>query len=143
MREIKLTQGKVALVDNEDFEWLNQWRWYFDNGYAARRSKKILMHRVIMQAKKGQLVDHIDHNTLDNRKQNLRIATRSQNNMNAYIRKDSKSKFKGVSLHTNGKWQATIRNQYLGLFVTKEEAALAYNQALIDAKVDYPILNKI
>ena len=82
MRKIKLTQGKYAIVDDEDYEYLNQWRWFtFKNGYVwyvARETtidhkrKCIYMHRLIMNAVNGECVDHINRNGLDNRKYNLR-----------------------------------------------------------------------
>jgi len=89
MRKIKLTQGKYALVDDEDFEYLNQWNWYAGenrSGFFAARGEfngknmnKILMHRVIMNCEKGKVVDHIDHNTLNNQKSNLRNCTTAEN----------------------------------------------------------------
>ena len=93
MKEIKLTQGQFALVDDEDFEYLNQWKWYASkhkNDCRASRevsighckSINVSMSRVIMNAKDGQLIDHINRNPLDNRKSNLRFCTRSQNNTN-------------------------------------------------------------
>ena len=87
MKEIKLTQDKVALVDDEDYKWLNEFKWYCAAGYAARNSPKIngkqsiniFMHREINNTPKGMDTDHISHNRLDNRKVNLRTCTCSEN----------------------------------------------------------------
>ena len=105
MKKIELTQGKFALVDDEDFEWLNQWKWYANHlGYTwyvvrsvryDNEVKAILMHRSILNAKIGEEIDHINHNGLDNRKKNLRICTRSQNNMNRNKLRGT-YKYKGV-----------------------------------------------
>jgi len=94
MKEIELTQGQVAIVDDEDFEYLSQWKWrasWHENNksfYAARadrstgKYKTIYMHRLIMQTESGLECDHIFHNTLDNRKSVLRNVTRSENQRN-------------------------------------------------------------
>jgi hypothetical protein len=90
MKKIKLTQGQFAKVDDEDYDWLNQWKWCAQynpktKSYYAVRSVKEgvkIMSRVIMGEPKGKLVDHEDHDTLNNKKNNLRVATRSQNGMN-------------------------------------------------------------
>lgn len=109
-REIPLTKGQVALVDAEDFEWLNQWKWSvrFDKStgcfYAQRYAysggvkQNIIMARLILGLEKGDLrqADHVDTgNTLDNRRFNLRIATQSQNNANRRIGRNNTSGFKG------------------------------------------------
>jgi len=94
MKEIKLNRGFVALVDDEDFEWLNQWRWFENNGYARRtvnytdsqdnkKTKSVFMHREIIQLADSKLyTDHVNHNGLDNRKLNLRACTPMQNAKN-------------------------------------------------------------
>ncbi len=100
MKEIQLTKGKVTLVDDEDYEYLMKNSWCYQNpGYAARRKNKSieLMHRVIMKAKKGEQVDHIDMNRLNNQKENLRIVNNSQNGMNKLVQNNSTSGYKGVS----------------------------------------------
>ena len=109
MKEIQLTQGKVALVDDEDYEYLNQWKWYANEWkggklYAVRNVRKNKqyigyesMHRLLSSNKDKKLVtDHINGNTLDNRKSNLRICTISENTKNRQIQKNNKSGFKGV-----------------------------------------------
>lgn len=97
MKLIRLTKNKFAKVDNEDFESLNQYKWHYNDGYAERKEngKHIKMHRELLNAQTS-LVDHINGDTLDNQRKNLRLATRSQNAMN--MRKHTgKSVYKGVS----------------------------------------------
>jgi hypothetical protein len=133
-KEIQLTQGKIALVDDEDFEYLSQWKWHFSNGYAARTvnifHNKIWMHREVMKTPPEMDTDHIDSNGLNNQKYNLRICTPSQNSRNRKKRKDI---YKGVGITANGKWQASLMKD--GVYVlrktfdTPEAAARAYDEA--------------
>ena len=144
-RTIPLTQGQVAIVDAEDYERLNQFEWYaawypkakafyaLRGDYSSGRRITISMHREIMHATKGQLVDHKDGATLDNRKGiSLRIATRSQNGANRKIHANNASGFKGVCKQGN-RWGAMIRKdrklRHLGYFSTPEAAHEAYKQA--------------
>lgn len=136
MRVIALTNHMNAFVDDEDFEYLNQWKWQAakahntfyatrsDNSFTPKRTVK--MHRVIMNLEHGDahLVDHINHNGLDNKKSNLRICTDSQNNSNRTSIKNSSSKFLGVTLKikrrrtTDNKfWYAQIRKDGKTLFL--------------------------
>jgi hypothetical protein len=142
MKFIPLTQGKEAIVDDEDFEWLSQYNWYFNDGYACREirvAKKRLgytrMHRDIMGNPVRRMVDHANRNGLDNRRCNLRLATKGQNNANAAKRDSVHSQFKGVS-KCNGRkkpWIARAslsgKPRTIGFFATEEEAAIAYNVA--------------
>mgnify|MGYP001606453598 CR=1 FL=1 len=143
-KEIPLTQGKVALVDAEDYEYLNQFKWHahkYKNGggyYVARgikkNEKKVFMHQEVLKPPKGMYPDHINRDGLDNRRWNLRICTTSQNGINKGKQKNNTSGYKGVCWHKRDeKWQARIKvdkkPMYLGYFNTKEEAALAYNEA--------------
>ena len=144
MKEIPLTQGKVAIVDDEDFEKLNQYKWCAHwNGhhwYATRSVKKngksimIYMHREIINAPKGIPVDHRDGNGLDNCKENLRLCTQQENCRNRKFNKNNKFGIKGVSWNRNtGKFRATIQADgkqiHLGLFNVLGDADSAYRIA--------------
>lgn len=101
VKEIPLTQGKVALVDDEDYELVSQYKWCVHSKtrhcYALSTNiPQILMHRLIMSAKQGEIIDHINHNGLDNRRKNLRIASRSLNKANSRFPIDNVSGFVGV-----------------------------------------------
>jgi hypothetical protein len=144
MRTISLTQGKTALVDDADFEWLSQWKWCARKNHAAwyalrnsslktGKARTILMHREISNPPLGMETDHKDHNGLNNQRHNLRVATHAQNMYNQRKRKGT-SRFKGVCWHRNRhKWGAHIRigvrRIHLGYFVSEVEAAQAYDQA--------------
>lgn len=140
MKEIHLTQGKVAIVDAEDYDWLMQWKWFYNSGYAmrwvgARGNRKIaLMHRVILgdALKHRDVCDHINRNGCDNRRENLRACSREENSRNKTSADGSSSRYLGVQSF-RGKWMARIRaggvERYLGLFDREEDAALAYNRA--------------
>lgn len=142
MKKIKLTQGKFALVDNEDFEYLNQFKWYLQKGtntfYAVRitwnkvtkKAQTIGMHREILNFPVGFEADHKDRNGLNNQRRNLRIATKSQNSMNTSIRKTNSSGIKGIVWDKNrNKWEAYLYINYkkihLGRFDRFEIAILA------------------
>lgn len=145
MRTIPLTQDQVALVDDKNFEWLNQWKWYAVwNGrywYACRGVwdkkeklyKRIWIHRLIVNAPIEQQVDHRNHNGLDNCEHNLRLATPSQNTANQQKRAKKTSKYKGVSWIKKDKiWQVKIgvnhKCLYLGSFDSEIKAARIYDQ---------------
>jgi len=144
-REIPLTQGKVALVDADDFEWLNQWKWHVlkeqAGTFRALRGARvggnytnIAMARFIVDAPKGLVVDHINHNTLDNRRTNLRICTLSGNNRNTSSRRNSFSQYLGVDYDkSDGRWRARVRvgsvRHFVGKFDSEQDAARAYDAA--------------
>ena len=153
MKQIKLTQGKYAIVDDEDFEWLNQWKWYANKDhktYYARRheGKKIVkMHRLILNASIGTEVDHKNHDGLDNRRDNIRICTFSQNQHRRATTKGV-SAYRGVyqlNHSPNYKWASQIRAngkvKHLGCFVTEVEAAMAYNKAAKQYYGEFAYLN--
>lgn len=152
VKTIKLTQGQVALVDDEDYDYLNQHKWCahyapnIKNYYGERRSKKtenkqqgtIKMHRFIVEhilnreLKSNEIIDHINHNTLDNTRNNLRIVSARQNAQNR--------KNKGISNYPGvvwvdqcKKWKArfTLNNKeiHLGHFDNEKDAAKAYEKA--------------
>lgn len=146
MKRIKLTQGKFALVDDADFEWLNQWKWRVNaQGYAVRReytriSKGVRhavdfrMHRQIMGEPQGMEVDHEDGEGLNNQRYNLRVATHQQNLANRPKQKNNTSGYKGVSWSKqNKKWWAHIcvsgKTISIGHYKDIKEAAKAYNEA--------------
>lgn len=154
MREIPLTRGKVALVDDEDYEWLMRWKWHASDNrtvfYACRRlnrSKHGYMHVAICARHsllaEGFMCDHIDRDGLNNQKHNLRPATRSQNTQNATKRRGCVSRFRGVTAKGN-RWRARIGycgQTQLGVFDTEVEAALAYDAAAKQIWGEYACLN--
>ena len=140
MKKIKLTQNKYALIDDEDFEYLNQWKWCYHHSYAIRskqidnRKKYFRMHRELIKVPLGMVIDHINGDSLDNRKENLRACTVSQNAMNAKIKKDTSSNIKGIYFFKNeNKYKARItingRSKHLGVFQDIKNAISAYNNA--------------
>jgi len=158
MKEIPLTQGKFALVDDVDYEWLNQWKWYAHKGgntfYALRKAYHndlrvtIRMHREILGLGRGdpREGDHCNHNGLHNWQDNLRICTRSQNQHNGSPRKNCSSSFKGVNWHKDThKWQVQITNngkqKYLGCFTSEVEAAKAYDRKAMELFGEFAHIN--
>ena len=145
---ITLGDGFCAYVDAADYEWLSQFHWHMDNGYAIRRegSKTIYMHREIMKAPKGMIVDHKNRNKLDNTPDNLRVGTRQENLRNAGKRIGTTSRFKGVS-RKKGRdvWTAQIgidRDvKSLGTYYDEIEAARAYDQAAVEHFGEFARLN--
>lgn len=111
MKYIKLTKGKRTLVDDDDYDWANQFKWHLSsNGYAVRTSENRQLHRYINKTPANFDTDHINRNKLDNRKCNLRTVTRSQNNFNSLPPKDNKSGVKGVWWSKRWKlWYAQIK----------------------------------
>lgn len=144
-KEIILTQGFVAIVDDEDFETLSKQKWHVKKhtgglSYACgkiwdketQKSHNIKMHRVILGLTDPDIIaDHVNGNGLDNRRANLRLCTKKENQLNRENR--TKNKWKGVSLFRVCRWQSyatdivTGKKINLGTFDTAEQAALAYN----------------
>ena len=147
MKKIELTQGKVALVDDEDYDFVNQWKWQaakWQGGFYAVRSeyigggsknpkfKRFKMHRVILQAKDGFDVDHRDTDGLNNQRYNLRQCTRIQNKQNGKPYKGGTSAYKGVCfIKKRKRWVSAItfnkKRFQIGYFKDEICAAKAYD----------------
>jgi len=144
---INLTKGKQAVVDDEDYPELSKHKWMFSgSGYASRTNKSILMHRVIMSAPRGLEVDHINMDKLDNRKENLRLCTPTQNRMNTGLRSNNKTGYKGVFYYKRtGKYAVAIaylkKRIHLGYYDSAEEAALVYNKKSKELYGEFARLN--
>jgi len=155
MRRVKLTQGKFAIVDDQDFEYINQWNWCLHNDGSAKRAiliggkhKTILMHRIVNETPDNLETDHINHDRLDNRRANLRNVFHKQNCLNRHSYKNSSSKYTGVSYRkAGGKWRATIKingkYQHIGVFENEIEAAKAYDRRAIENFGQYACVNNI
>lgn len=151
MAEIALTKGIATIVDDDLFDWLSQWKWYAQEHAPGSRGRRFyvrrqanfegrrtvfLLHRVVAGAPEGLLVDHVNGDTLDNRRANLRLATFRQNTVNAY-RPPSATGFRGVRPPNpaNGtyRFRANIRHDNktvtVGWADTAEEAARLYDAA--------------
>ena len=143
-KTIELTQGKVALVSDNKYEYLNQWKWcaVFKRGkWRAMRKqwfptiKTIYMHRAVMNVTDPKiLIDHKDGNGLNNQDENLRVCNNIQNLCNRGAQINNTSGYKGVTwLRKNRKWSSHIQVNkkviYLGSFTDIEDAANAYNEA--------------
>lgn len=148
MKEIPLTKGYVALVDDDDYQYVALFKWHAHvagakNVYAMRNLRgetgakiKQYLHRFLLDASKNQEVDHIDGNGLNNSRANIRICTHSENMQNQRKMSGCSSQFKGVIWFKRcQKWQAMIqvdgKNIFLGLHATESEAARAYADAAI------------
>jgi len=165
MKTIKLTQGKYTLVDDEEFDKLNQYKWHAEKApytYYAVRSvgshaarKRIRMSRFIMNAPEKMYVDHINHDGLDNRKENLRICTHAENSRNKKSHIDGSSEYLGVShrryFKKNGnyseRWVTEImfcnKRIYIGRYRNEIDAALSYNQKAVELFGEFANLNEL
>jgi hypothetical protein len=162
MKEIELTQGKVAIVDDEDFEYLSEWNWCavydpssksyraYTNDYSKKLCgvRSVFMHRYVMGFPSLFQIDHINHDTLDNRKENLRVATPSQNCRNTRSHKDSSSIYKGVRCkYSKGKyarWEMNIFSEGKRIshyFGSEIEAARAYDKKARELFGEFACLN--
>lgn len=132
-----------AIIDLEDVDKVKQYKWSMHNiGYVCSRSNNLLLHRLITNCDDNMVIDHINHNKLDNRKFNLRVCTQQQNMMNQSIRNTNKSGCSGVYFDKIcKKWIAQItiyrKTKHLGRFNTKEEAIKKRKQAEIDLFGEY------
>jgi len=158
---IELTQGKVAIVDGADYERVSKYKWYAKKGwgtyYAIRgkrvykngkyvRVKQIPMHRWLMNAPGEKLVDHRDHNGLNNRRSNLRLATPTENAQNRRVKRTSRLQLKGVNYRPKGGvFEASLRDNgkriYLGRFKKADDAASAYDEKAKEVHGEFACLN--
>ena len=159
MKRIPLTMGKEALVDDEDYEYLTQWKWRFNrhNGYAQadvrKRDKRttVYMHSLVAQRRGlgcDKTVDHCNRKKLDNRRSNLRSATHHQQKGNCGRRRDNTSGYRGVRWQTREqKWQAMLLvdgvGRSFGYYSDPRDAARAYNKAAIDYFGEFAVLNPV
>ena len=162
MKKIPLTQGKFALVDNEDFLLVSKYKWYYrksgrtngENGYAETtlyrngKRKTLFMHNLILPPKKKLIVDHRNRNGLNNKRINLRLVTKWQNYHN--YPKKGKNLYRGVQLKKALKlnpWEVTLKFKkkivFNKTFSTAKEGARAYNEQALKYYGDSAQLNKI
>jgi len=158
-KEIQLTKGYVAIVDDDDFGELSKNKWCYLNGYAVRgisiknKSHTVFMHRQINKTPEGMSTDHVDGNKLNNKKENLRTCTESENKRNAKTPKTNKSGYKGVSFSSSHKkWYAIIKNNgkslWIGGYDNKTDAAIAYDKKAIElygefARLNFPLVQGV
>lgn len=158
MKKIKLTKGFYAIVDGVDYEYLNQFNWSIDgSGYPQRattingKKRPIRMHRDLLNLVRGQMADHKDGNKLNDRRGNLRICIKAENNRNRGLLRNNTSGYIGVWKRKE-KWRKKVwaveihinnKKKYIGSFLTKEEAARAYNEAAKDCFGEFAVLNVV
>lgn len=126
MKEIKLTNNQNCFVSEEDYEKVSQYKWNSHRDYAVTKidGKYCRMHHMILGTpQKGYIIDHINRNPLDNRRENLRFATKSENNQN----RTNSNKYQGISL-SKGKWRVICKHEYFGCFEKDEDAAIHYDK---------------
>lgn len=149
MKKIPLTQGKFAIVDDGDYDWLSQFKWCAHKHHKTyyAQSHGITMHRKIMGLEKGdgKQIDHVDRNGLNNQRSNLRIATQQENTFNRGPVGKS-SKYKGVCWHTTrNKWEVRIKHNdktiHLGVHKDEVLAAKAYDKKAKELFGDHAYLN--
>lgn len=155
---IPLADGRFTIVDDEDADLASSYSWWANNrpnttyacahvpGSGRRGQKSISLHRLLLDAPPGIQVDHIDHDGLNNRRSNLRLATNAQNQANRRKKPGAASRFRGVSWHkASGSWQACIRRDgrqcHLGHFKDETDAARAYDAAARSVFGDFALLN--
>lgn len=159
MKKLQLKYGYVTIVDDEDYEFLMQWKWRVANfnkpnaiKYADRsvwvngKCVKVLLHRLLMQPPKGLVVDHIDGDGLNNQRANLRICTIAENSCNKRSNRASSSKYLGVCfVRKYGMWQSAIEKNgvsiHIGSFKSEMDAALAYDRRAIEIHGEFARLN--
>jgi len=148
---IELTQDKFAIINDEDYELISQYKWcarknrnhWYAQTHIYRLGKRttISMHTLLVEKKSGYMIDHINRNGLDNRRENLRLATNRQNQGNREKLRGT-SQYKGVRRCTDcNRWRASIKSIHLGLFSSEEEAAKAYDKAAKEYYGEFAKLN--
>jgi hypothetical protein len=155
LREIPLTKGYVALIDDEDYERVSMHKWCaFETGvkikrvYGVRKTPgsrrtnrlNIFLHRFVMDAPSGIHVDHEDRNGLNCQKYNLRIATPAQNGANSQ-KIIGVSGYRGVEPYPNGRWRCRAQERHIGVFDTPEAAAQRYDEVAIEIWGEFAMLN--
>jgi hypothetical protein len=153
-KQIFLSKGKIAIVDDEDYEWLSQWRWYCIEGrytaYAARTDNKnkktVYMHKEILGVQNGVIVDHKNRDGLLDTKDNLRICSYSQNAINRKKNKNNTSGYRGVFFDKkNGAYRAKIvvdgKIYRMGNFSSAVEAAVEYDKVAKEVSGEFANLN--
>lgn len=162
MKLLPLSRGLFSIVDDDDFEFLSQWKWFAFKASGSKRlfyairtdysNKKILYaHKLLLGAKPGMVIDHINGNSLDNRRANLRHCSIKENVRNQAPRVGFTSKYKGVAWRADrSKWTAYIcpdrKKLNLGVFRSEHNAAYAYDKAALKhfgqyARINFPSLN--
>ena len=153
-RQLPLAKGLCTLVDDDDFALVSAYPWHItSSGYVAGKviidgaQKLVYLHRFLLNAPPGQVVDHINGDRLDNRQDNLRLVTRAQNQWNRKVQRN-RSGYKGVSWHRRkrkfyARIQANGQRYNLGYFDTAEEAAQAYDDAARRLFGEYARLNGV
>lgn len=146
MPVITTTSGHNILIDDCDMPWATKMRWNISpRGYARAwvrtglTRKNVHLHRLVLGAKGGEIIDHINRDKLDNRRENLRVATAALNAMNR--KSCGCSKYKGVAKHKKG-WQVYVGGKYVGLFADELSAALAYDTAAKQMYGENAVTNK-
>ena len=136
MAEILTSCGHSVAVDDDDYPWLSRWTWRLSPaGYAVATvgGRAQLMHRLIMSAQRGQITDHRDRDTLNNRRDNLRIVSALVSTLNRGMQRNNTSGFKGVIAARSGRWRARVKVNRkfvcLGTYSQAEDAAMAYDSA--------------
>jgi len=142
----------AVMVSDEDYDFLSKFNWQVDKNNTVSTHTLIngqrQIHRILLNPRKGEEIDHIDGNRLNNQRSNLRLATSTQNKRNRGPRKDNTSGYKGVCWHKQRqKWAANIHdgNKYhsLGLHANKIDAAKAYNKAALEYHGEFAWINKL
>ncbi len=157
VRGIPLTKGEIAIVDADDYEWLNQWKWcvhgkrirYAHRGaWTGKKVVSIQMHRIVLNLHPGDgtIVDHINRDGRDNRKSNLRIVPQSINAFNCKLSDRNSTGYRGVTWHKRDKiWWAQIRVDtiihYLGSYSNAISAAIAFDKAAVGYRGKNAVLN--